>query len=64
MSDLRKAVAEDLRRFGLVLIGAGALANIAAAGRIFAFAVGFILLGTAYIILWLPSGETDDDHKR
>ena len=57
MSDLRKAVAEDLRRFGLVLIGAGVVTQVSATFRILAIAMGAILLGSAYILLASPGDD-------
>ena len=51
MRDLQKAVAEDFRRFGLVLIGAGVLTDVAAVARILTIAIGLVLVVAAYIIL-------------
>ena len=58
MSDLRKAFSEDLRRFGLVLLGAGILTDVPAAARILAISGGFFLLLGAYIVVG-TKGETE-----
>ena len=51
MRDFQKALAEDLRRFGLVLIGAGVLADVGATFRTLAISMDAILVVTAYIVL-------------
>jgi hypothetical protein len=51
MRELQKAVAEDFRRFGLVLIGAGVLTDVSAVTRVLAIAFGLILVASAYIVL-------------
>lgn len=50
-------MAEDLRRYGLVLLGAGAIADVTATFRVLAFAAGLIFLMIAYIILTVSGGD-------
>jgi hypothetical protein len=58
MTELAKGFTEDLRRFGLVLLGAGVLTPIDPAFRILALASGLILLGIAYIIITVMGGKS------
>ena len=51
MRDLQKALAEDFRRFGLVLIGAGILTEVDAAVRVLTIGGGALLLLAAYVVL-------------
>ena len=59
MKDPREAFAEDLRRYSLVLLGAGVLAEVSATFRILAFAAGFLLAISAYIILSVSRGDDE-----
>lgn len=51
MTEFQKALAEDLRRFGLVLLGAGILTPVSPTTSILAVIAGFLLVSGAYIIL-------------
>ena len=62
MKDPREALSEDLRRYGLVLLGAGVLADVSPTFRILGFAAGLTFMLSAYIILAVLGGS-DDDHR-
>jgi hypothetical protein len=58
VTELSKGFTEDLRRFGLVLLGAGVLTPVEPAFRILAISGGLILLMTAYITITVTGGKS------